>query len=139
MYSSIIIALIFVFVLSAIGTAVLNAIFGFFGRRGYLGNLFPNVRGGIPRGIGLVPFVILSFLPGSVHTFSSLARATVRWTKKSTGFTAIQPRNSGNWRFTESFRTFIMSLTVPRAPLLAQTSIRRSPWTLILKKSKIYR
>ena len=66
MYSSIIIALIFVFVLSAIGTAVLNAIFGFFGRRGYLGNLFPNVRGGIPRGIGLIPFIILAlyFLPG---------------------------------------------------------------------------
>ena len=66
MYSSIIIALIFVFILSALGTVVLNAIFGFLGRRGYLGNLFPNVRGGIPRGIGLVPFIILSlyFLPG---------------------------------------------------------------------------
>ncbi len=66
MYSSIIIALIFVFILSAGGTLVLNAIFGFLGRRGYLGNLFPNVRGGIPRGIGLVPFIILAlyFPPG---------------------------------------------------------------------------
>lgn len=66
MYSSIIFALIFVFVLSLLGTAVLDIIFRFLGKRGYLGNLFPNVRGGIPRGIGLVPFLILSFffLPG---------------------------------------------------------------------------
>ena len=66
MYASIIIALIFVFVLSAVGTAVLNIIFRFLGKRGYLGNLFPNVRGGIPRGIGIVPFIILAlyFLPG---------------------------------------------------------------------------
>ena len=61
MYLSVIIALIYVFVLSALGTAVLNIIFRFFGTRGYLGNLFPNVRGGIPRAIGVVPFVILSF------------------------------------------------------------------------------
>ena len=66
MYTSIFLALIFVFVLSALGTAVLDIIFRFLGKRGYLGNLFPNVRGGIPRGIGLVPFVILAlyFLPG---------------------------------------------------------------------------
>lgn len=66
MYSSIIIALGFVFVLTAIGTAVLNIIFRFLGTRGYLGNLFPNVRGGIPRGIGIVPFIVLAFyfLPG---------------------------------------------------------------------------
>ena len=66
MYASIILALIFVFLLSLIGTAVLNIIFRFLGKRGYLGNLYPNVRGGIPRGIGLVPFVILAlyFLPG---------------------------------------------------------------------------
>ena len=33
---------------------------------GFLGNLFPNVRGGIPRGVGIVPFIVLSFylLPG---------------------------------------------------------------------------
>jgi hypothetical protein len=66
MYSSIFIALIFVFVLSLLGTGILTIIFRFFGQRGYLGNLFPNVRGGIPRGIGLVPFFILAFyfLPG---------------------------------------------------------------------------
>lgn len=66
MYSSIFFALIFVFILSTVGTAVLNIIFRFFGERGYLGNLFPNVRGGIPRAIGLVPFFILAFyfLPG---------------------------------------------------------------------------
>ena len=66
MYSSILFALIFVFVVSALGTAVLNIIFRFLGKRGYLGNLYPNVRGGIPRAIGVVPFLILSFymLPG---------------------------------------------------------------------------
>lgn len=66
MYTSIIIALIFVFLLSLIGTAVVNIIFRFLGKRGYLGNLFPNVRGGIPRAVGIVPFVILAFyfLPG---------------------------------------------------------------------------
>ena len=66
LYSSILLALLIVFVLSAIGTAVLNIIFRFLGKRGYLGNLFPNVRGGIPRAIGVVPFIILSLymLPG---------------------------------------------------------------------------
>lgn len=61
MYSSILFALIFVFVVSALGTAVLNIIFRFLGKRGYLGNLYPNVRGGTPRAIGIVPFIILSF------------------------------------------------------------------------------
>ena len=61
MYTSVIFAMIFVFILSAVGTAVLNIIFNFLGKQGYLGNLYPNVRGGIPRGIGLVPFIILSF------------------------------------------------------------------------------
>ena len=66
MYSSVIIALILVLLASAVGTYVLSAIFGFFGSRGYLGNLYPNVRGGIPRAMGIVPFIILSFffLPG---------------------------------------------------------------------------
>ncbi|MBR4446923.1 cell wall biosynthesis protein [Methanobrevibacter sp.] len=64
--SSILFALVFVFVLSAVGTAVLDIIFRFLGKRGYLGNLFPNVRGGIPRAIGIIPFIILSLymLPG---------------------------------------------------------------------------
>ncbi len=61
MYSSVIYALIFVFILSALGTVVLSAIIKFLGKRGYMGNLFPNVRGGIPRGVGLVPFIILAF------------------------------------------------------------------------------
>ena len=61
MYTSVIIAILYVFILSAVGTLILNAIFRFFGKRGYLGNLYPNVRGGIPRAIGLVPFIILSF------------------------------------------------------------------------------
>ena len=61
MYSSIIIALLFVILLSAVGTLILTSIFQFLGKRGYLGNLYPNVRGGIPRAIGLIPFIILSF------------------------------------------------------------------------------
>lgn len=66
MYTTLIIALILVFILSALGTAVIDIIFRFLGKRGYLGNLYPNVRGGIPRAVGLVPFIILSFffLPG---------------------------------------------------------------------------
>jgi hypothetical protein len=66
MSSSILYALIFVFIVSAIGTAVLDIIFRFLGKRGYLGNLFPNVRGGIPRAIGIIPFILLSLymLPG---------------------------------------------------------------------------
>ena len=66
MYTSIILALIIVFIFSALGTALLNIIFRFLGKRGYLGNLYPNVRGGIPRGVGLIPFIIPSFffLPG---------------------------------------------------------------------------
>lgn len=60
-YSSILYALIFVFIVSALGTAALNMIFRFFGKRGYLGNLYPNVRGGTPRAIGVIPFIILSF------------------------------------------------------------------------------
>lgn len=66
-YSSIIIAFILVFILSAVGTAILDIIFRFLGKRGYLGNLYPNVRGGIPRAIGIIPFIILSFymIPGA--------------------------------------------------------------------------
>ena len=65
-YTSILYALIFVFVVTAVGTAILDIIFRFLGKRGYLGNLYPNVRGGIPRAVGIVPFIILSFymLPG---------------------------------------------------------------------------
>ena len=65
-YSSIILAFVFVFLLSAISTAILDIVFRFLGKRGFLGNLYPNVRGGIPRAVGLVPFIILSFylLPG---------------------------------------------------------------------------
>ena len=66
MYMSMVIAFIFVFIVCALGTTFVNALFRFLGKRGYLGNLYPNVRGGIPRGVGIVPFIILSFylLPG---------------------------------------------------------------------------
>ncbi len=54
-------AFIFVFIICLFGTAMVNIVFRFFGKRGYLGNLYPNVRGGIPRGVGIVPFILLSF------------------------------------------------------------------------------
>ncbi|MEE1156849.1 MAG: cell wall biosynthesis protein, partial [Methanobrevibacter sp.] len=59
-------AFMFVFIVCAVGTAFVNALFRFLGKRGYLGNLYPNVRGGIPRGVGIIPCIILSFyfLPG---------------------------------------------------------------------------
>lgn len=53
---------ILIFILSIAGTLVLEYVFRYLGSKGYLGNLFPNVRGGIPRGIGLIPFILLSFL-----------------------------------------------------------------------------
>ncbi|WP_407423913.1 cell wall biosynthesis protein [Methanobrevibacter sp.] len=63
---SMVIAFIFVFIVCALGTTFVDALFRFLGKRGYLGNLYPNVRGGIPRGVGIIPFIILSFylLPG---------------------------------------------------------------------------
>lgn len=66
MYMSIITAFVVIFLITALGTVFLNMVMRFFGKRGYLGNLFPNVRGGIPRAVGFVPFMVLSFyfLPG---------------------------------------------------------------------------
>ncbi len=66
MYEKMITVLIYIFFLSAIGTVALNVIFRFLGKKGYLGNLFPNVRGGTPRAVGIIPFLILCFyfLPG---------------------------------------------------------------------------
>lgn len=70
MYSmSLIWTLIRVFVLSFVGTIAVNMIFRYFGYKGLMGNLFPNVRGGIPRAVGIVPFIILSFwLPTGYNT-----------------------------------------------------------------------
>ena len=61
MYVSMVYAFIYVFIVTAV-----DALFRFLGKRGFLGNLFPNVRGGIPRGVGIIPFIVLSFylLPG---------------------------------------------------------------------------
>lgn len=61
MYTSMVMAFIYVFIICALGTVCMNVIFRFLGKRGYLGNLFPNVRGGIPRGVGIIPFIILAF------------------------------------------------------------------------------
>ncbi|WP_058738482.1 hypothetical protein [Methanobrevibacter millerae] len=66
MYVSMVYAFIYVFIVTALGTLFVDALFRFLGKRGFLGNLFPNVRGGIPRGVGIIPFIVLSFylLPG---------------------------------------------------------------------------
>lgn len=56
--------LLIVFILCLVGTAALNILFRFLGKRGYMGNLYESVRGGTPRAIGIVPFILISlFLP----------------------------------------------------------------------------
>lgn len=60
--------LLLVFILSLVGTGVLNIIFRFLGKRGYMGNLYEPVRGGTPRAIGIVPFILISlFLPAGFN------------------------------------------------------------------------
>ena len=60
--------LLIVFILSFIGTGALNIVFRFLGKRGYMGNLYETVRGGTPRGIGIVPFILISlFLPAGYN------------------------------------------------------------------------
>ena len=58
------VTLIVLFLITLVGTGVLNIIIRFLGRRGLMGNLYQNIRGGTPRAVGLVPFIILSlYLP----------------------------------------------------------------------------
>ena len=60
--------LFIVFIASFLGTGALNIIFRFLGKRGYMGNLYEPVRGGTPRAIGIVPFIIISlFLPAGYN------------------------------------------------------------------------
>ena len=60
--------LLLVFILSFLGTGALNIIFRFLGKRGYMGNLYEPVRGGTPRAIGIVPFILISlFLPAGYN------------------------------------------------------------------------
>lgn len=61
MYMTMVYAFLFVFIICALGTAFVNALFRFLGQKGLLGNLYPNVRGGIPRGVGIIPFLVLIF------------------------------------------------------------------------------
>ncbi|MDR0900838.1 MAG: cell wall biosynthesis protein [Methanobrevibacter sp.] len=58
--------IIIAFILTFVFTILLNAVFRFLGKNGLIGNLFTEVRGGTPRAIGLIPFIVLSlfFLPG---------------------------------------------------------------------------
>ena len=48
------------FVASFALTILLSMAFRYLGEKGYLGNLYTNVRGGTPRALGIVPFVLLS-------------------------------------------------------------------------------
>ena len=52
--------LFIVFIATFLGTGALNIIFRFLGKRGYMGNLYEPVRGGTPRGIGIIPFIVIS-------------------------------------------------------------------------------
>ncbi|RBQ23428.1 hypothetical protein ALNOE001_10110 [Candidatus Methanobinarius endosymbioticus] len=49
------------FIASLILTIILTVVFRFLGERGYLGNLYTNVRGGTPRALAIIPFALLSF------------------------------------------------------------------------------
>ncbi|MBZ9570749.1 cell wall biosynthesis protein [Methanobrevibacter sp. TMH8] len=52
------------FIASLVLTFVLTIVFRFLGEKGFLGNLYTNVRGGTPRALGIVPFILLSlFFP----------------------------------------------------------------------------
>ncbi|WP_297983141.1 cell wall biosynthesis protein [uncultured Methanobrevibacter sp.] len=63
-----IVELLMVFILCFLGTALLNIIFRFLGKRGFMGNLYETVRGGTPRAIGIVPFILISlFLPAGFN------------------------------------------------------------------------
>ena len=60
--------LFIVFIATFLGTGALNIIFRFLGKRGYMGNLYEPVRGGTPRGIGIIPFIVISlFLPAGFN------------------------------------------------------------------------
>ena len=60
--------LLFVFIATFLGTGALNIIFRFLGKRGYMVNLYEPVRGGTPRGIGIIPFIVISlFLPAGFN------------------------------------------------------------------------
>ncbi|MCL2688193.1 MAG: cell wall biosynthesis protein [Methanobrevibacter sp.] len=54
------------FLAALIATFLLAIIFRYFGKKGVLGNLYTGVRGGTPRALGIVPFILLSlyFPPG---------------------------------------------------------------------------
>ena len=63
-----ILELFIVFIATFLGTGALNIIFRFLGKRGYMGNLYETVRGGTPRGIGVIPFIVISlFLPAGYN------------------------------------------------------------------------
>jgi len=52
-------------ILAAVLTLIVAGIIGKLGEKGLAGNLYSNIREGTPRGVGLVPFIILTvFLPG---------------------------------------------------------------------------
>ncbi|MDR2830852.1 MAG: cell wall biosynthesis protein [Methanobrevibacter sp.] len=55
-------------ILSFLGTIGLAIVFRILGQNHLIGNLYTNVRGGIPRGIGLVPCILLCmFLPKGLN------------------------------------------------------------------------
>lgn len=57
------------FIASLILTFVLTIVFRFLGEKGFLGNLYTNVRGGTPRALGIVPFILLSlYFPTEFNT-----------------------------------------------------------------------
>ncbi|ADC46321.1 hypothetical protein mru_0470 [Methanobrevibacter ruminantium M1] len=60
--------LLIVFLLCFFGTGIVSIVFRFLGKRGYMGNLYETVRGGTPRAVGIVPFILISlFMPSGFN------------------------------------------------------------------------
>lgn len=64
-----IIRLVIAFIITGVLTIALTSLTYIMGRKGYLGNLFTKVRKGTPRGIGIVPFLVLSLLIEPPYNF----------------------------------------------------------------------
>ena len=68
MYTGIYYALIQVFLITFIVTGLLDIVMRRLGEKGLIHNLYPNVRGGTPRGVGIILFIVLSFyIPGKFN------------------------------------------------------------------------
>ncbi|MDR2873673.1 MAG: cell wall biosynthesis protein [Methanobrevibacter sp.] len=67
-FSSVIVNVILGMIIVFLGTIALTIFFRILGQNNLIGNLYSNVRGGIPRGIGLIPWIMISlFFPSDFN------------------------------------------------------------------------